>query len=60
MIGQYISIDNDQFEFAGKEFLVHDYKERSCSTAVELTLEDKAGLVRTVVVPKQSLVLKND
>lgn len=58
MIGSYINIDNDQFEFAGKDFLVHDYKERSCSTAVELTLEDSSGDVRTIVVPKQSLVVK--
>lgn len=42
-------IDNDKWEDAGQVYVVHQFKCRPNSTAVELVLEDPDGFIETKV-----------
>jgi hypothetical protein len=47
----YIRIDNDQWDVAGKIWFVLEYRTRQNSTAIDLTLKDSYGNVHTRIVP---------
>lgn len=48
-------INNDKWENAGVVYFVHSAKARKDSTAVNLTLEDKDGVITDVVVASHQI-----
>jgi hypothetical protein len=52
----YIQIDNDMWDYAGKVWYVHEYESSPNTTAVKLTIEDtETGEIQTLMVSQNQI-----